>query len=159
MVVNSIDMAAGTSVHEGTEYDEGQSDPPSDDDDMEGAACESYQYYPTEDPVIEGFIKNLKENFKNNRALVKEASEIFTDIGSTRGLKEESKIFKSAAKAARKKDYDVAIKGYNEYIKTMNSLKTKLGRVKGKYSSQAVQVLHRIQFPRVHLYRQPYQLN
>lgn len=139
MVVNSIDMAAGTSVHEGTEYDEGQSDPPSDDDDMEGAACESYQCYPTENPVIEGFIENLKETFKNNRALVKEASEIFTDIGSTRGLKEEGKIFKNAAKAARKKDYDTAIKGYDEYIKTMNSLKTKLGRVKGKYSSQAVQ--------------------
>lgn len=139
MVVNSIDMAAGTSVHEGTEYDEEQSDPPSEDDDVEGAACESYQCHPTENPVIEGFIKNLKENFKNNRALVKEASEIFTDIGSTRGLKEEAKIFKNAAKAARKKDYDAATKGYNEYIKTMNSLKTKLGRVKGKYSSQAVQ--------------------
>lgn len=91
--------------------------------------------------VEEGIVKNIVRNIKENKKLNSEARELLNSIGSSLGFKEEAKIFREADKNMAKKNYDEAIKIYNDYVKAISSVKSKIKSAKGPYSQKTKNML------------------
>lgn len=82
------------------------------------------------DVVEESFLGNIKESIRNSKDLRRLMKEV--------GLREEGKKFTEALKFFRKKDYQNAIDGFNDYIKAIKEIKKKINSVKKDYPSNVI---------------------
>lgn len=102
----------------------------------EGAGCEGDECDPDdgdddeEDVVEEGVLSNIKEAFRRRKEIKPLAKQV-----DLRGLAMYSK---NALKLERKKDYDGAIKGYQDYIKEVNKKKKLIADLKKDYPADII---------------------